>query len=241
MDGIKGKDRLIVALDMPEVDKAKEMVTQLDGIVSFFKVGIILHIGDGLQIVDWIIKEQKKKVFLDLKYYDIENTVREAVKSIATKRVSFLTVHGNGDIMRGAVEGKKGSDLKIFAVTVLTSLDDKDIEEMTGIKSTVENLVLHRAKNALEHGCDGVIASGKEVREIKERYKDKLLIVTPGIRLKGEPKDDQKRIATATEAIEAGADYLVIGRPIIKAPNPRKAAESFIKEMDIAFQKRNNK
>lgn len=237
MAEVTGRERLIVALDMTEEAEAKDLVRELDGVVSFFKVGIILHSSSGMGIVKWIIKEDKK-VFLDLKYYDIENTVREAVKGISNLGVSFLTVHGNSEIMKGAVAGKNGSNTKIFAVTVLTSLDEKDLQEM-GMETTVKNLVLHRAKNALNNGCDGVIASGEEAKAIKEMAKDRLLIVTPGIRSEDAQKDDQKRKATPAEAIEAGADYLVVGRPITKSTDPRKSAEDIIREMDEAFQKQN--
>ena len=230
MRQMKAKDRLIVALDVPTLQEAKVMVRKLDGIVSFFKVGIILHSTAGPELVNWLIKSGKK-VFLDLKYFDVEDTVRSAVKCVAKTGVTFLTVHGNGKIIKAAVEGRGKSRLKLLIVTVLTSLDAHDIKDL-GFPCSVEKLVLFRAKNALSAGCDGIIASGREVQLIRENIGNKLLIVTPGIRPEGTDIDNHKRCATPTRAIKGGADYLVIGRPIIKANDPRKAAQAIVKEME---------
>ncbi len=234
MEHIEARDRLIVALDVSTLEEAKDLVEKLEGVISFFKIGIILNMISGLDFIKWLI-ERKKKVFLDLKYFDVQNTIREAVENVAKMGVTFLTVHGNGQIIKAAVEGRGNSDLKILSVTVLTSLDVHDIKDL-GFPCSVDELVLFRAKKALEAGCDGVIASGREVKLIREQVGNKLLIVTPAIRPKGATVDDHKRSTTPTQAIEKGADYLVVGRPIIKAANPRKAAEDIIKEMEKAFQ-----
>lgn len=230
MTQMKAEDRLIVALDVTTLQEAKDLVKKLDGIVSFFKVGIILYAATGLELVNWLIKNGKK-VFLDLKYFDVEDTVREAVKCVAKTGVTFLTVHGNGKIIKAAVEGRGKSRLKLLIVTVLTSMDAHDIRNL-GFPCSVEKLVLFRAKNALEAGCDGIIASGREVKLIRENTENKLLIVTPGIRPEGASLDNHKRCAAPAMAIKGGADYLVIGRPIIKASDPRKAAQAIVKEME---------
>ena len=237
MENIDAKDRLIVALDVPTLEEAKDLVKKLDGVIFFFKVGIILQIAAGMDFVGYLIKSGKK-VFLDLKYFDVEDTVREAVKAVSGTGVDFLTVHGsNAKILKAAVEGKGNSNLKILAVTVLTSMNAADIKN-SGCYYSIKDLVLFRAKKALETGCDGVIASGQEVKLIRKETGGKLLIVTPGIRPEGTGINNHKRPATPTQAIEDGADYLVVGRPIIKAKEPRKAAEKIVKEMETAFQKR---
>lgn len=228
------KDRLIVALDVTTIKEAKDIVQKLDGLVSFFKIGIILHTATGLEFVKWLVKK-RKRVFLDLKYFDVEDTIREAVERVAKLGVLFLTVHGNGKIIKAAVKGRGKNNLKILTVTVLTSLDAQDIKDL-GFPCSVEKLVLHRARKTLQAGGDGVIASGREARLIRKEIGNELLIVTPGIRPEGAEIDDHKRYATPTKAIKGGADYLVIGRPIIKSGNPRKAAEKIIKEMERAYQ-----
>ena len=178
---------------------------------------------------------QGKKVFLDYKYYDIAETLKKAVSRAASLGVSFLTIHGSSGLIRGAVSGRGETGLKLFTVTVLTAMDTADIAEMGYTDHSVEDLVLFRARKALEAGCDGVIASGLEAEKIKRLSQDKLLVVTPGIRPDGYPEDDQKRKTTAAAAIRAGADYLVIGRPITGAANPRAAAEGLLQEMQCAF------
>ena len=154
---IEPADRLILALDVRTVDEAKGLVDQLDGVVSFFKIGIVLHTASGLELVRWLV-DSGKKVFLDLKFFDIRQTVREAVARVADLGVTFLTIHGNAEIIQGAVEGRADSDLKLLAVTVLTNLDAADIRDL-GFPVSLDELVLHRARLAVESGCDGIVAS----------------------------------------------------------------------------------
>jgi orotidine-5'-phosphate decarboxylase len=229
-------DRLIVALDVPTPFEARRLIERLDGVVSTFKIGLQLQLVTDLVFIKRLVASGKR-IFLDYKYYDIGRTVREAVAQAADIGVSFLTVHGNGDIIRAAVEGKGTSDLNILSVTVLTSLDEKDIQEM-GFACTVQDLVLRRARMAMEAGCDGVIASGQEAKQIREQIGQNLLIVAPGIRPDGEPAGDQKRVTAPAEAISAGADYLVLGRPIYEAVDPASKAEAVIAEMRAAFERR---
>ena len=238
---INARERLIVALDVPSADDAKNLVAQLDGVVSFFKVGLELYTAAGPEFMRWLVAQQKK-VFLDLKFLDIEQTVRRAAEQAASLGATFLTVHEGGKAVSSAVEGCRGSDLKILAVTVLTSWDAGDLKEM-GINLSVEELVLHRARKALAAGAHGVIASGQEAAALREQLgreqvgpaRNAFLIVTPGIRPSGSSADEQKRAVTPAEAIRAGADYLVVGRPITRAPNPKDAALRIIEEMQGAF------
>lgn len=236
MSLINPKERIIFALDVSSREEAERYVKELDGLISFFKIGIILNIVVGIDFINWL-KEKDKKIFLDLKYFDVGETVKGAVKQVAHLGVDFLTVHGNGEIIKAAVEGKKGSNLKILSVTLLTSLDAHDLKDL-GFNISVKDFVLYRAKKALDAGCDGIITSGKEVRLIREKIGQKLLIVTPGIRPTGIHRNDHRRWVTPSQAIEEGADYLVIGRPIRNATEPRKAAEDILKEMENAFKKR---
>src|SRR5947207_4463341 len=187
------------------------MVERLDGLVSFFKVGIELQLAEGMSPVQNLISKGKK-VFLDLKYFDVPETVERAVRRAAALGVTFLTIHGNGRNIEAAVKGRGAADLKLLSVTVLTSLDASDIQDL-GFPCSVEELVLHRAKKTLEAGCDGVIASGQEASKIREILGDKLLIVTPGIRPPGSPKQDQKRATSQRDAGLNGANYLVVSRP----------------------------
>ena len=234
---IDARERLIVALDLPTIDDARKMVSDLDGVVGFFKIGLTLQLAAGVEGLIPALINDGKKVFLDYKYYDIPETLKKAVSRAAKLGVSFLTVHGPSTLIRRAVEGRGNSGLKLFTVTVLTSLDADDMAEMGYTNHTVEELVLFRARKALEAGCDGVIASGREAKKIKELTGDNLLVVTPGIRPEGYPDDDQKRKSTPREAILSGADYLVIGRPITDEVNPRTSAERIIKEMQSAFDR----
>jgi orotidine-5'-phosphate decarboxylase len=235
---ITAEERLIVALDLPNVAEARRMVEALGGVATFYKVGLTLQLAPGVEgLVQDLIKA-KKPVFLDYKYYDVPETLRKAVSRASELGVTFLTVHGPGNLTRAAVEGRGKSPLKLFAVTVLTSMDAADIAEMGYSHTSVEELVLFRARKALAAGCDGVISSGHEAKKIKELSADKLLVVTPGIRDDDSPQDDQKRRMTARNAILAGADYLVIGRPITHAPNPRAEAERILKNMQAAFDER---
>jgi orotidine-5'-phosphate decarboxylase len=233
---IDAHERLIVALDLDDVKEAVEMVRALEGVVSFFKVGLTLQLAPGVEGLIQSLIEQGKKVFLDYKYFDIPATLKIAVGRAADRGVSFLTIHGSSAVMRAAVEGRGASALKLFTVTVLTSWDRTDLLEMGYSRHSVKDLVLIRARRALEAGIDGVIASGQEARVIKE-LSNSLLVVTPGIRPDGFPIDDQKRRTTPTEAIAAGADYLVLGRPITDATNPRRMSEQIIAEMQLAFDR----
>ena len=233
---IPTEERLIVALDVPNAEEAKKLVQCLDGVVSFFKIGLSLQMIAGRELVEWLIGKGKK-VFLDYKYFDIEETIKKAVANVAELGVSFLTIHGNGRIIKAAVEARGQSNLKILSVTVLTSLDASDIQEL-GFECSVEDLVLHRARKAWEAGCDGVIASGHEARAIGELSQDQLLIVTPGIRPAGSSTDDQKRSVTPVQAIESGADYLVVGRPIRNAKDPRMVAKSILDEIQQGLERR---
>jgi orotidine-5'-phosphate decarboxylase len=228
----KIEDRLIVALDVPKVAEARELAARLDGIVSFFKIGLWLLFaagGDGL--IDELLRKGKK-VFLDSKMFDIGETVKQGVARAAERGVSLVTVHGDGDIIRAAVEGKGNSDLKIFAITALTSLDENGLREL-GYLCTVEELIRLRVRNAVKFGSDGIIASPRDnpnkMRALAGA--DHLLIATPGVRMPGAALDDHKRSGTPAQAIADGADYLVVGRPIIKDPDPVKAALRIIDDM----------
>ncbi|MCL2503898.1 MAG: orotidine-5'-phosphate decarboxylase [Coriobacteriia bacterium] len=226
------KERLICALDTADVDEAKAIIDELDGVVSFFKIGITLHLSSGLEIVNLLLGSGKR-VFLDLKYFDVPKTVERAVREAAKQGITFLTVHGNNAIIQAAAKGRGESGLQILVVTVLTSLDRNDLVEM-GYEVSLDELVLARAQNALTHGADGVISSPREARLIKSVTKGKLTIVSPGIREADAPADDQKRTMSAAEAIAEGADFLVIGRPITTPTNGmsrREAAEHFVSEM----------
>ena len=231
----KARERLIVALDFSTLDEARKMVATLGEEVIFYKVGLGLQLAAGDQFAK-DLKGMNKKVFLDYKYYDIPETTKNAVARAAEIGVDFLTVHGVTEIMKSAVEGRAKSGMKILCVTVLTSMDSDDLSEM-GVKSdiTVADLVTRRAVKAMEAGIDGVIASAHEVEAIKTRTDRKLMVVTPAIRPDGAPWDDQKRVSTPRAAIWAGADYLVIGRPIINADDPRRAAHLVISEIADAL------
>ena len=223
------RDKLIVALDYPTVRDAEQLVDRLGDEVSFYKVGLGLQLGGGDQFARRLI-DKGKRVFLDYKYYDIEETIRNAVARAADMGISFLTVHGSSSILKGAVDGRGQSGLKIFCVTVLTSMDADDVREM-GFQCDPEALVLHRAVKALELGVDGVIASAREAAAIKARAGNKLMVVSPGIRPQGSRADDQKRVTTPADAMRAGADYLVVGRPIYANDDPLGAARRIIAEM----------
>jgi orotidine-5'-phosphate decarboxylase len=236
---ISARDRLIVALDLESAGHARAMVDTLEGVVDFFKIGLTLQLAPGVEeLIRRLIKDRKKKVFLDYKYYDIASTLTKAVARAADLGVYFLTVHGTTECIRGAIRGRGDKDLKIFVVTVLTTHDKADMEELGYTRHTVEDLVLHRARKALDAGCDGVIASGQEAKSIKQlsaTHSKALSVITPGIRPDGYPEDDQKRKTTPREAILAGADYLVLGRPITEAVDAKRAAEEILSEMQDAF------
>jgi orotidine-5'-phosphate decarboxylase len=222
---IPPEERLIFALDVPGAEEAKRLVTVLDEAVDFYKVGLELFLAAGFELVDWLL-EQDKKIFLDLKLFDVPETVRSAVRQIRRRPITFTTVHGGNDAILEAACREKG-EVKILAVTVLTSLDQSDMQDL-GFAVDVERLVLARARRAQEIGCDGVIASGLEAPKLRRELGKDLLIVTPGIRPAGDrpalPADDQKRVVTVEEAFRHGADYIVVGRPIRNAPDPYQAA-----------------
>jgi orotidine-5'-phosphate decarboxylase len=221
------KDRLIVALDMPTVEEAQRLVAKLGDAVNFYKVGLELLFAGGLELAR-VLKGQHKHVFLDMKLLDIGNTVERAVANATEFGVDFLTVHGHDlKTMRAAVAGRGAAKTKLLAVTVLTSLTAEDLQQQ-GSSLSPADLVLRRAKLARESGFDGVIASGQEASRIREAIGPGFLIVTPGIRLTGSATDDQERVATPDRAIAAGADYIVVGRPITQADDPRMIAENFI-------------
>jgi orotidine-5'-phosphate decarboxylase len=229
------RKKLIVALDFSTLDKARALVETLGDEVVFYKVGLGLQLAGGDRFAVEL-KDKNKKVFLDYKYYDIEETIKNAVARAAEIGIDFLTVHGVSGILKSAVAGRGTSAMKILCVTVLTSMDAQDLEEMGFPPTmTLEKLVVHRAVKAMKLGVDGVIASAKEARSIKEETNGKIMIVAPGIRPVGASINDQKRATTPYEAIQAGADYLVVGRPITEAEDPKRAATQIIREMAEAL------
>ena len=239
---IHASDRLIIALDLDSVEKARRIVEELEGSVSFYKVGLELFVIGGTVMVEWLIG-RGKKVFLDLKYNDVPETVTRATRAAAGMGVSLLTVHGDGPTVRAAVAGRDAAraanpNLKLLAVTVLTSFNAQDIKDI-GFAVPLEELVRRRAKKAHEAGCDGVVASGQEAKKIREAVGPNILIVTPGIRPRGVDNQDQKRVVTPHDALADGADYLVVGRAITADPNPRAAAETVLAEMRAALPRTN--
>jgi len=222
---IPAKDRLIFAMDVPDCDRARTLAEELGDSVTFYKIGLELMMSGGyFELLDWMLARDKK-VFCDLKFFDIPATVGSAVRQLKDRGASFVTVHGNQSIMEAAAENK-GDSLKILGVTVLTSLDRGDLDDM-GFDCDVSDLVLSRARRALEAGCDGVISSGLEVPRLREFVDSRLVVVTPGIRpVDNKPAGDQKRVVTVDTAFSNGADYIVVGRPIRDADSPRAAAEA---------------
>ncbi|HEX2139060.1 MAG TPA: orotidine-5'-phosphate decarboxylase [Woeseiaceae bacterium] len=222
---ISASERLIFAMDVPDCDRARRLVEELGESVSFYKLGLELMMSGGyFELLDWML-ERDKKVFADLKFFDIPATVGSAVRQLKDRGASFVTVHGNQSIMEAAAQNK-GEQLKVLAVTVLTSLDRGDLDDL-GFECDVGDLVLSRARRALDAGCDGVISSGLEVRELRKQVDGRLLVVTPGIRpVDNRPEGDQKRVVSVSDAFTWGADYIVVGRPIRDAASPREAAES---------------
>jgi len=231
---IVNKDRLIFAMDVPDCDQAKELTETLGDAVTFYKLGLELMMTNGyFDLMDWML-ERDKKIFADLKFFDIPATVGSAVRQLKDRGASFVTIHGNQAIMEAAAENK-GDKLKVLAVTALTSLDRGDLDDL-GFDCNVEELVLSRAKRALQTGCDGVIASGIEAPQLRKNIDSKLLVITPGIRpVDNKPSQDQKRVVTVTRAFENGADYIVVGRPIRDADNPRNAAEEIQASISNCF------
>lgn len=230
---IETKDRLIFAMDVPDCDRARELATELGDAVTFYKIGLELMMSGGyFELLDWML-ERDKKVFCDLKFFDIPATVGSAVRRLKDRGASFVTVHGNQSIMEAAA-ANKGDSLKVLGVTVLTSLDRGDLDDL-GFECNIEDLVISRARRALEAGCDGVISSGLEVPKLREEVDDKLLVVSPGIRpVDNKPAGDQKRVVTVETAFSNGVDHIVVGRPIRDAASPRAAAEAI--QSSIAAQ-----
>ncbi len=219
---ITASERLIFALDVPEVERAKALVERLGDAVRFYKLGLEIFMAGGYyELIGWLA-ERGKKIFVDLKFFDVPNTVAAAVRQLRGHRVEFATVHGNDAILRAACAEK--GDIKILAVTVLTSLDDGDLAAL-GFEVDAQALVLSRARRALAIGCDGVISSGLEAPRLRDELGENFLVVVPGIRPVANV-DDQKRTVDVEEAFQNGADYIVVGRPIGAAPDPKKAAEA---------------
>jgi orotidine-5'-phosphate decarboxylase len=223
------RDRLIVALDVSSIAEAEAMVAKLGDAVSFYKIGYQLAFAGGLPFAHDLIG-MGKKVFVDLKLHDIGNTVAKGVESVAKLGATFLTVHAYPQTMHAAVDARKGSALRILAVTVLTSYDDADLAA-AGYDFTVPELVAERAAQARDIGVDGLVCSGEEAARLRAIASAGMVLVIPGIRPAGADKGDQKRIMTPATAIAAGADHLVVGRPVIAAPDPRAAAEAIVAEI----------
>lgn len=229
MNSIPRQERLIVALDVPTPKEARALAEKLGDAVRFYKIGLELFTAEGyFELLSWLTG-RGNKVFADLKLYDIPETVRRAVANLRTSGATFLTVHGHRSVMEAAAREKGG--MKILAVTVLTSFDQRDLEGL----GTVQQVVLARAKAAVETGCDGVISSGLEAKVLKKEFKDRLLVVTPGIRPRA-AGDDQKRTVDVAQAFANGADYIVVGRPIRDAGDPRKAAEAIQATISTTFK-----
>jgi orotidine-5'-phosphate decarboxylase len=222
---IATNERLIFAMDVPDCDQARELAEVLGDAVVFYKLGLELMMSGGyFELLDWMLA-RNKKVFADLKFFDIPATVGSAVRRLKDRGASFVTVHGNQSIMEAAA-ANKGADMKVLAVTVLTSLDRGDLDDL-GFDCDVGALVLSRARRAFEAGCDGVISSGLEVPKLREHVDAGLLVVTPGIRpVDNKPTGDQKRVVSVEQAFRNGADHIVVGRPIRDAASPRAAAEA---------------
>lgn len=227
-------ERLIVALDVPDANDARALVRTLGDSVKFYKIGMELFMTDGyFALLDELVASGKK-VFVDLKFFDVPATVGSAIRQLSTRGATFATVHGNQAIMEAA--GANKGNLKVLAVTVLTSLDRGDLDDL-GFAVDVEKLVLSRARRALEAGCDGVVSSGMEASALRRELGPRLMVVTPGIRpVENRPADDQKRVVTPAEAFRNGADYIVVGRPIRAAADPRAAADAIQAEIASVFK-----
>ena len=225
-------DRLIVAMDVPNAIAGLKLAEDLGDAVSFYKIGLGMLTGGGLALANELKQEHGKRIFLDMKLFDIGATVEAAVRGLAQFDIDFLTVHGDPHVVRAAKEGASGKDLKILAVTILTSLDRGDLDASLIKAGALADLVLERAHNAFEAGADGVIASPQEAAAIRALPSAAgKLIVTPGVRPAGADLGDQKRVATPAQAIKDGVDHIVVGRPIWKAPSPAEAAEAILAQM----------
>ncbi|MEK6605650.1 MAG: orotidine-5'-phosphate decarboxylase [Nitrospirota bacterium] len=230
---IESRERLILALDVPSADEARRLLDRVGDAVSFVKIGLELFTAAGPDIVRWVVA-QDKRVFLDLKLFDIGETVRRAAAAAAELGATFLTVHAAGQTVRAAVEGRGGSPMKIMAVTVLTSFSEADLRE-SGVVESIRDTVLRRARTAASGGADGFVASGGETAMIRREFGKGPLIVVPGIRPAGSSHDDQIQVTTPAGAIAAGADYLVVGRPIRDAADPAAAARAIQAEIEVAL------
>ncbi len=225
-------DRLIVALDVPNIVQGLELADRIGDAASFYKIGLGMLTGGGLALANELKQERGKRIFLDMKFFDIGATVEAAVRGIAQYDLDFLTVHGDPQVVRAACEGKRGTDLKILAVTVLTSLDRVDLDANLIRPGDIRDITVERAARALEAGADGVIASPQEAALIRALPQATgRLIVTPGVRPAGSATGDQKRIATPAQAIADGADHIVVGRPVWQAADPGAAARAVIDEL----------
>jgi orotidine-5'-phosphate decarboxylase len=227
------RDRLIVALDLPSVEAAEAMIARLGDSVAFYKIGYQLAYAGGLPLVRQLA-DKGKKVFADLKLHDIGNTVARGVESVAKLGATFLTVHAYPQTMKAAVEARAGSDLKLLAVTVLTSYDDGDLHA-AGYRLGVSDLVEARTQQAQVLGIDGIVCSPEEAAALRKIVAHQMSLVTPGVRPAGTSFGDQKRIMTPGRAIAAGADYLVVGRPVMEAPDPKAAADAIVAEITQAL------
>ncbi len=230
---IPANERLIMALDLPSIEQAQKLVEELGDSVVFYKVGMELFMcGDYFGFIEWL-KQRNKKVFVDLKFFDVPATVGRAIAALSQKGVDLATIHGNDAIMEAAAANK--GDLKVLAVTALTSLDRGDLDDL-GFQCDVRELVLSRAKRALAIGCDGIVSSGLEVSMLREQLNNKLLVITPGVRpVDNREDDDQKRVVTVEAAFQNGADYIVVGRPIRDAANPKAMAETMQAQIAAQF------
>lgn len=225
-------DRLIVALDVPNIVTGLDLANRLGSSVSFYKIGLGMLTGGGLALANELKQEHGKRIFLDMKFFDIGATVEAAVRGIAQYDIDFLTVHGDPHVVKAAKQGAAGSNMKILAVTILTSLDRDDLDRSMYKSGDVQDLVVERAGRAFDAGADGVIASPQEAGLIRALPESEgRLIVTPGVRPAGADKGDQKRITTPAQAIANGSDHIVVGRPIWQATDPRAEAEAIVSEM----------
>ena len=241
--------KLIVALDFSDLDQARRCVDQLEGVVSFFKIGLELYLASTGEFLSEL-RQRHCRIFLDLKMHDVDETIRRAVANASKLGVDFLTIHGNSATFKAACSGKKDQNLKILAVPLLSSWNEKDLQELllpkTASGSTgeptanlgfnsLDEYIVCRAEQAINEGCDGLIASGEIVKKLRDKFGEKVLIVSPGIRPSGSSTDEHKRSLTPGEAIQRGADYLVVGRPIRDADNRREAAQRIIGEIESAL------
>jgi orotidine-5'-phosphate decarboxylase len=230
---IRPEERLIMALDVSSIPEAQALVEELGDSVVFYKVGMELFMaGDYFSFIEWL-KEQDKKIFVDLKFFDVPATVGRAIKALSQRGVDLATIHGNDAIMEAAARNK--GDLKVLAVTALTSLDRGDLDDL-GFQCDIKDLVLSRARRALAIGCDGIVSSGLEAPMIRGEIDHRLLVITPGIRpVDNREEDDQKRVVSVEQAFQNGADYIVVGRPIRDAENPKAMALKIQRQIASQF------